>query len=60
MGPGFPITDYNESRVTRNRYLYIYLSDLFIFAGSITPGRRIRVYVQMRTGKFRPLFFVIF
>ena len=43
MGPGFPITDYNESRVTRNRYLYIYLSDLFIFAGSITPGRRIRV-----------------
>ena len=64
-GPGFPITDYNESHLNKHRYLsclymYMYLSDLFIFAGSDSPGRRIRVQVQMRTGEIRPLFFLIF
>ena len=38
-GPGFPITDYNESHVTKIvTYTFICLSDLFIFAGSNTPG----------------------
>ena len=43
-GPGFPVTDYNESHVTKIViYTFICLSDLFIFAGSNTPARRIRV-----------------